>query len=510
MTRAILWVAVSSEAQAASDRASLEEQERVLAQAAREFGWDVIDTIRVPGFSRSFWTYAEFCAAAKGIGITDPAGMFDHWRKRDFDVLAAVTFSRFAREQSIMAEVVGRTIDAGARVYAAQGGWIDANNRRPMAAMAGLSSATEVDELRRRHKFGMIARVKRGLPTRTGLTHVIVRDERGQPVAAEVNEANRRMFDDLFDLVVHERIPYNQLEKAMAARGHCDVDGLAYRHGRFYRLLHAPLTYGHTHYGAGRTGWPAGGPWAYGRGEPPEGATINWNAVPPVYTGAQAERLIAELRRRPLMRGSASPRETHIFTAVFHCAVCGRVMSVTHPRHSDSIIRCKGRHKVPQYCTAINTIRSSAARAYFERLITGFVASGGDLVIAPEPTPDHSSELARLDAQIDALLAELDGLITVQGRAHPSTRDRYQTRIDLLGEQLEPLQARRSKIAASVNAAVAQHERRFSAAEALAAVRENMWERPEAELNQLLLWMLGDLRVFVTPGNPHWDLRRRL
>lgn len=510
MMRAILWVSVSSEAQAASDRASLEEQERALAQTAREFNWDVIDTIRVPGFSRSFWTYAEFCAAAEGIEITDPARMWNYWRRRSFDILAAVTFSRFAREQSIMAEVIGRTIDAGARVYAVQGGWIDANNRRPMAAMAGLSSATEVDELRRRHKFGMIGRVKRGLPTRTGLTHVIVRDERGRPVAAEVNEANRRLFDDLFDLVVHERIPYNQLEAAMAERGHCDVDGRPYKHGRFWRLLHAPLTYGHTHYGAGRAGWPAGGPWAYGVGEPPEGATINWNAAPPVYTGEQAERLLAELRRRPLMRGSARPRETRAFTAVFRCAVCGRVMTVTHPRRSDSSIRCKGKHKIPAYCTAINAIHSRDARAFFDVIVDRFVASNGELLTAPAPAPDRGRELAQIAAEIDALLVELDGLITVQGRAHPSTRDRYQARIDALGQRLEPLQARRGQIAASVEATAAQHERRISAARALAAVRENIWERPEAEINQLLLWMLGDLRVYVTPGNPRWEIRRPL
>jgi hypothetical protein len=503
--RAVLFLAVSSEAQAADDRESLPEQRRALDEAAARFGWNIVDVIELPGQSRNFYTYREMADDAAASGKPDALRLFDHWKRRDFGVLAAVNTTRLGRDQSILAEVIRRTIDAGAQVYTVKDGWIDQQNQRMHIAMSGYSTGAEMDELLRRHKFGMQGRARRGLPTRLGLTHCYTFDGRGKPSGAVVNEANRRLFDDLYDLVVNERTPYNDLEYAMAARGHCDTDGRAFKPAKFYRLLHSPLLWGITHYGAGRAGQHAYGKWVYGGEPPPTGATINWHAVPPVYAGAQAERLIAELKRRPLMIGSARPRTTRAFTGVFVCAACGHTMSVLHPARGNSQIRCQGKYKKPPYCSARNAIFEDDARRFFDRFIAAFLERGG--LPDDTPAPDHTAALARIAADMDGLIAEMDGLIVTQGRAHPAARDRYQARIDAIGTQLDALTARRDHLLREGEQTTQRARQLTALADLLQDAQGRLWSLPGPDLNQFVVQLLGNNRVFVAPDSGDWIIR---
>jgi hypothetical protein len=111
--RAVLWCAVSDEKQAREEKIGLAEQERLLREKAEGEGWLIVDILIVPGFSRRFYNYPEFMAAALKDGIEAPKRLMEHWNAGDFDVLACRYGSRFAREQSIFGEVVARTIDMG-------------------------------------------------------------------------------------------------------------------------------------------------------------------------------------------------------------------------------------------------------------------------------------------------------------------------------------------------------------------------------------------------------------
>jgi len=58
-SRAVLFIRVSSEEQAKSDKDSLAEQERVLRAAADKFKWQVVDAIIIPGIRASFYSYEQ-------------------------------------------------------------------------------------------------------------------------------------------------------------------------------------------------------------------------------------------------------------------------------------------------------------------------------------------------------------------------------------------------------------------------------------------------------------------
>lgn len=101
--RALVLCSVSTVAQAKDDKVSMQQQEADgLAVCARE-GWDVADVIRIPGYSRSFYTLAELVDAATADGELGPAKLQAHINARDFDVLVARSTNRFGREQSINA-----------------------------------------------------------------------------------------------------------------------------------------------------------------------------------------------------------------------------------------------------------------------------------------------------------------------------------------------------------------------------------------------------------------------
>lgn len=498
-SRAIIWLAVSTSEQAGDEKASLQAQEAALLDTAARRGWHVIDTIRLPGQSRRFYTYSEMCDAARSAGITDPLRMFEHWRQRQFDVLAAWHTDRLGREQSIMAEVIQRTIDAGAWVYTEQEGDIRDHNYRGVIALSGYSSATTVDAFSERRQFGMKRRVDRGLPAaRVKWTHIPVRNERGEMIGLQVDETKRRLFEDVYDLVVNAQLPLFGMEVALAERGH----PLRPR-GAIYTMLYHPQTWGHItrHAAGGKEGKEAIGAWAYRREQPHPAAIIHWDAVPAVWTGEQAERMIAELDRRKALQGrGAHPRTTHWFTGLFYCAECGRMLALNGGSRR---LRCQGRYLHPPVCTAFNTLPLTAAAAGLE----GMIAVGLEHDQLPglkDAPPDPAAQLDAITRERSAILDELDALIVTQSRAHPAARERYQARIDALGVQLDALDARRTALQASAAGRADRSADQRTALSELAAL-SSIWDAPPAFLNQLLRRFLGGQRIEIAPDG-RWGL----
>src|SRR5688572_18805817 len=102
--RAIKLTAVSSPGQAGPDEASLPAQSRVLDALAESRGVEIIDHIEIPGFSRDFYNWPEFSAAAKLKGIDAGERMQAHWDAKDFDEVLVYDGTRFARKESIFIE----------------------------------------------------------------------------------------------------------------------------------------------------------------------------------------------------------------------------------------------------------------------------------------------------------------------------------------------------------------------------------------------------------------------
>ncbi len=120
MPRAIIWCAVSSQAQIGEDEISLPQQESEARTFAADQGYQVVDLLTVPGFSRResdvITALDEFAAQ----GIFAYHKLREHWQRRDFDCLIAFNHSRLGRSSTLHSYVIENTILAGARVYLLQ------------------------------------------------------------------------------------------------------------------------------------------------------------------------------------------------------------------------------------------------------------------------------------------------------------------------------------------------------------------------------------------------------
>lgn len=499
--RAVLFLAVSTGAQATDDRESLPEQRRILEAATARFGWRVVDTITVPGFSRSWYTYREFCEAAAADGMPDALRLFEHWQARDFDVLAALNTTRLGRDQSILAEVIRRTIDAGAVVYTEQGGFIDAQSQRMHIAMSGYATGAEMDELRRRHKFGMIARTKRGLPgSQPPATHRLIRDERGRGVQLVVDESKRRLLDDMADLVIRERIALSELSAPLAARGHPVIAGRT-----LHKWLRTPMTWGHSARFVKERHMTHGWTWVIDERQPvPEGVLLIRDTHEAAWTGEVAEQLKAELlRRNQVSAGNRALSASRLFSGLLVCAECGGGFSyhvadratlrgpVTH-----TYLYCAGRkaRTCPAPLVRLPAILPDLC-AFMDRVIAAPDVQALFAVAEPaDPTP---ARMVALQAEQEAAENRARALIRKQAQAPAALWAMYDDELRALADQLVTLQSEHLRLAAS-----AQHsQQRDQAASRLRSADPAwFWSLPEPAQNQLLHALLDRARFVVHDG----------
>ena len=101
----------------------------------------------------------------------------------------------------------------------------------------------------------------------------------------------------------------------------------------------------------------------------------------------------------------------------------------------------------------------------------------------------------------------MDGLIVTQGRAHPAARDRYQARIDAIGAQLDALTARRDHLLREGEQTTQRARQLTALADLLQDAQGRLWSLPGPELNQFVVQLLGNNRVFVAPDSGGWIIR---
>jgi DNA invertase Pin-like site-specific DNA recombinase len=503
--RAILGCAVSSPEQAEDEKQSLETQERLLREKATAEGWEVVDVLVIPGFSRRYYNWPEFAADALRAGIDAPTRLMEHWRRGDFDVLAWRYGSRFAREQSIFGEVVARTIDGGGRVYTLQDGWIDRANYRMFIAMGGYTAATEIDKLVAGREEGMKRRAERGLRTGPSVifSHLPMFDAKGKEIGKRVDESKRRLWDDVLTLLL-EGVPWNRFEIELLERfGHAQPDGRPYFNRAFYDILHTPTFWGHTAWNYRAKGKPnrtKTGFWVFEEGRPvPEGVHIYYHTHEPVYTGEQADRAIAELKRRgTLIRGGAAPAYTSPFSGLLVCAECGYLLSYHRSTTSGYVsYRCMsrfyGRH-YPQRaaCTQRGGIAVAAIRAWLDAWMQPGLESGrADMLFQPQQTTDRPAQLA---AEIDAATKYLRGLIKQRADVEGSAARLLADEIRSASSHLDRLEA----LLADERAAEQERAKISDAQQqALEYIRDmpDFWEQDTRVIHQYLAQLFGDWRM---------------
>jgi len=508
MIRTILWIAVSSGRQAEDDKESLPEQKRVLEDLAQQHQWDVIDTILVPGHSRVYYNYREFAEAALEDNIPGPLRMFQHWENQDFDLFACMDGSRFGREQSIFAELVARTIDGGAQLFTVKDGYIHASNRRMYISMAGYSSASEIDELKRRRAMGMRGRAARGLKvsSKTLFGYHEIRDEKGRAIRQEPDPALRHIFDRVAQELL-SGTSWNSLEKTLHERYGISnpKTGKVFSHGFFRWLLSSPTFWGHTaqHFRIHNRRFPH---WAYDETLlPPEGVDLWRHTHPPIYPEPLSSAVQAEIRRRSeVVAGHATGRSTRRFSGLVICGECGAYMGlVVDNKSSYEAMRCNRRYQqdrfIQQECGQNKSIHTRRIKAFVNQLLEAMLNSANPEALFH--TQPNDKELVRTQQRLAAAQEEMDRMVIGMRYISPTNPAfaSFTTQIEEIGQEVQQLQLDLQQLEAQ------QHKQRQGGLrqnvdEIRAMTLDHFWELPEREINQRLHIMLSPYKIVVLNG----------
>ena len=165
--RYAIWTAVSTTNQATDDKISLTEQERHCRAVGAAKGWHEIALYKVPGESRTRWVnlrdaekaipaLRQMLQSAKD-GAFDILILYDYNRLRDLlDPVAKVLTSYGVQIYS-----VSQPIEPAAP--AEYNAW-SSDSESMMRGMSQIISRAQINDLRRKFKYGMPARIKSGLP----------------------------------------------------------------------------------------------------------------------------------------------------------------------------------------------------------------------------------------------------------------------------------------------------------------------------------------------------------
>ena len=533
--RALIWCSVSTKGQAEDDKTSLPEQEREARAIAEREGWRIIDVLIVPGHSRRYYD-VRTCAddmLKEGIDAFDK--LIRYWETRAFDVLIVRDGNRFARTQALHAYVVERTVDeCNARIFVTTKGWVDRSNFRMFTAMDGYSAASDIDRLVQGMKATKDANVRRGIyPGRSipfGL--VAVRNEYGKMLRLEVDESQRRLYDDLAT-VLCEGIGWDFIEKELYQRyGHVDPrTGKPFTTRFFYQALHNAWFWGNgaRHYKNPKVNGQRKGLWIFDPDvEAPPGVIIEYGTHPAVYTGEQAEKVKAELRRRyEIVRGKTRPHSTKMFTGLLLCDYCGYYMISATEKHKYSLYRCMSKRYTARSggsgevrgegCVQFRRIHERVVKDWVNARLQDMLEYDLPDLLAREPESDDLPRADLLREEIEEARTRARRLIEKQAIAPPALANIYDEELQTIAERLEILTANlrdaerreRQKKSASVQQAYDE----LAAYESL----EAFWQEPSTKINQLLLRLLGNMRLVVRDGQiigtrrkpPHHKARRR-
>lgn len=528
--KAILFGAVSSGVQAEPDKVSLEDQFKVLREAMTQLGAQVIDEIEIPGFSRDFYNYRDFVNAAAQEGITAPARMFDHWRKRDFDLVAVLNFSRLGREEGIVHDFVGQTYGIGSFIYTQKNGLIAPENRRVVTMIEAYGSKSEVDEIVRRHHVGMRSRVERGLHAGNKLPHFhrytfgpdgkpqLTTGRDGKVYYLTVDPAKYRLLDDLYDLYVHQHTPVDFLELELAKRGHLRPDGKPHKRNVMMNRIWQAAFHGHLGYGMTilHKRWMIDETY---RDQAPPDARMHYHVCEPCYAGQAGVIFRQEMYRRIEMQGGkAQPYRCHTFTGLLVCGECGyalvyrqikqgaKLYSYYHCHRHDRARRHG--HLTP--CSQYHSIPAARIQTYVDAWLRTHFAPDSDIdmhLAALYPAQHDTS--AQLAAEIDALTRRIDGLMSdleALDPGSPSRRD-FIARHEALTRQRDTLQAQYQN-AQNGDLARLEHARLIASMNIVQRLDAGLWNEDETAINATLYTLLHGIRFVCKDGQVVGTVRR--
>lgn len=502
--RAIGWPAVSTHEQAKDEKESIVAQKRDIIAVCDKQGWELIDMLEVPGFSRSYLTLREFADEALKAGIDAGVKLEDHFANRDFDVFVVRDGDRFGRSQSLFAYIAEYIMFVMKKsIYLINGGGLmnEQVGGRGWISMQSFSATKHIDDLVRYRSMGMKKRSERGLlvSAKNPLSHRTVRNNAGQAITTEVREDLRRLWNDLASVIL-EGVSWWDVERVLFEQyGHVRENGKRYTDNFFYRLVHNPVFWGHNALGMYVEGRKRDvqlfGPWVYDADESaPEGVIVHRDRFAAVWEGELATRMKTELRRRhETMIGSARPHNTSAFSGLLICSECGRAMTA-HKVKGFLYYRCNTnrlRHRRHwEECPAKHYIKYETIWEYLTPRLEQIVATGNYDLTHEGLRLSGAQQLEQIDQEIAEAERELGQFILNKVRS--KTPDIYEHLIEDAEDYLIALRNRMQVIRRDEQQRSRVSKSQKSAAEQLkeTGVSALLEQHPRA-INQLLHTLLA-------------------
>jgi hypothetical protein len=241
--------------------------------------------------------------------------------------------------------------------------------------------------------------------------------------------------------------------------------------------------------------------WTYDESYPvPEGVQVKRNVFPPVYTGALAEAIKDEIRRRHDLRGKAAADRVRRFTALCVCADCGHTMVLRrvykNKTGKSDLVYVMCNYNVWK-CSNHGSVRIELMQQYITEILERVFAGDTWLLSRSVDTDKEerraklSREVAQLDANIESLVSEL-ALMPEVARGH------IRKRIDAMAERMT--EAQRELSALNVSVVRDEEAERLMTKTVEELKKETLaafWTRSDIEINQILKRLLQSMKFVV-------------
>lgn len=512
MTLRILLVCAVSTAEQA-EKESIESQRNNGLAYADTVGGHIIDIVEIPGYSRRFYTLRELVEAAARDDFHGPARLEEHIVNKTFDIMWVQVTNRFNREQSLNAEIIARVIrECRARIYSASDGMIDESNFRAFIAITGYRDSTEIDELVRRRKMGILGVARKGLPVsnRVAMSHRLIRNpDTGKADHLELRNELIPMWRNLATLIL-EGVAYQLLETEMFNRWGYGKNGKPYNAGKFHQLLLRPGFWGNN-----VVRWKRHakahliGVWAFDRGiKPPAGVELFWDTHEPALTGDLAEAVQSELKRRTEVYNTynTTVERTKQFAGLIYCDECWWRYSYNYTRNPQGrmyyYLRCNNApRKVYGACSQKKQLKESEVKRWINEKLEDWVESGHVVI---DETPERDGRSDELKETLDALRIlerRRDNLIDELGDSDDSMRTAIRQRIGAINEQVTVLKSKSADLQQDI-IRVRSYTR--SQQIGLQQLRDiglpAFWEQDWLTINRALKQIFGPSRLYARDG----------
>lgn len=504
--RAVGMVAVSHERQLQG--VSIDEQAKQIQERIDREGWDLNEMITLPGVSRTDPDIIEI--------FTSTSPKYAPYRRlrtlinnQAFDILVSYDNGRVGRSMSMFVYIAENCIANNIKVCILTSGTIDEDNDDFSIPMGSMAARAGVKRLKKMWQASMDRYAANGLPASKApcMSHKVIHDPKPphKPMRLELDESKAQLWQHLYTLVVDDVITWSRVEVELYERyGIVNQNsGRRYATGTMYHIAYNPNFWGHT--GRYYTRKTSGESWVFDDDvPPPPGVVLYRHTIDPVFTGEQAEKLKAELRRRQtVIRGRNRPLSKYAFSGLLMCDICRRSLSVSTTRSRSSrkgavyVCADAGPALLSGVCGQ-GKIGDTAIREFLSEYLSRLITSG-DLAML-YPNREQADERPALLREIEKLREQMNDDMESQRLSRvASVKTQYRRLVDEAGERIDILESRLMDLNRrndDIDATIVYANLKEIDAMGLPA----FWQTSAAYQNQLLHGIFGRQRLIVRDG----------